>query len=77
MKICTIYPQKSSFETPSLDAFFELLWMFGKAALNFSQEMSHCWWRQFFHGAKHRHSQNAQLEVPDPLEAEDERDLFA
>lgn len=60
-----------------MDAFFALPIMFGDAALSYSTEMSQRWWHNFFHSARHRNEGPAQLEVPEPLEADDERDLFA
>lgn len=60
-----------------LDAFFVLPILFADAALHCSQDMSRRWWRQFFRCAHHPHEGHAQLEVPDPLEEDDERDLFA
>lgn len=59
------------------DVFFALPIMFGDAALSYSNEMSQRWWHHFFQSGRHRHEGHAQLEVPDPLEADDERDLFA
>ena len=69
--------QNSSGRTFPLDIFFALPMMIGEAALCYSHELSQHWWRQFFHGAKHGHVGHGQLEVPDPLQSDDERDLFA
>ena len=60
-----------------LDAYFALPLIFGDAALSYSQDMSRRWWRQFLRSPHHQHEEHAQLVVPEPLEADDERDLFA
>lgn len=60
-----------------LDAYFALPLIFSDAALSYSQDMSRRWWRQFLQCPHHQHEEHAQLVVPEPLEADDERDLFA
>lgn len=59
------------------DTYFALPLIFGHAALSYSQDISRQWWRQFLRSPHHQHEEHAQLVVPEPLEADDERDLFA
>ena len=70
-------PGTPNHEMHPLDAFFALPMMLGDAALCYYREMSQRWWRQFFQCARHPPEGHAQLVVPEPLEADDERDLFA
>lgn len=69
--------QNSPCRASPFDVFFALPMMIGEAALCYSHELSQSWWRQFFHGTRHGHEGHGQLEVPDPLQSDDERDLFA
>lgn len=61
----------------AMDVFFAMPLMFGDAALSYANELSHRWWRHFFRCSHHHPEGHHQLEIPDPLEADDERDLFA
>lgn len=69
------------FESPPLnhplDAFFALPVMIGGAALCYSNDLSRRWWHNFFRGSLQHKENHRQLAVPEPLELDDERDLFA
>ncbi|MBK5265081.1 MAG: hypothetical protein JJE34_07605 [Alphaproteobacteria bacterium] len=60
-----------------MDAFFALPMMFWDAALANSNEVSQLWWSSFFRSSHHHPDGHAQLELPEPLEAAGEHDLFA
>lgn len=72
-------------ETPepaAPDDMVGMLWMLplamGQATLGLSAELSQLWWRQMFHSDRRcRHEGEHQLEVPDPIEEQGERELFA
>ena len=59
------------------DMFFALPIMMGSAALSCSKDVSRQWWHNFFRAGEQHKEDHAQLAVPEPLELDDERDLFA
>ena len=67
----------SSPMTNPLDAMFALPIMIGGAALCYSNDLSRRWWHNFFRASEQHKEGHAQLAVPEPLELDDERDLFA
>lgn len=69
--------QRPNRSVSPLDSYFALPLIFSDAALSYYQDMSRRWWRQFLRCPHHQHEEHAQLVVPEPLEADDERDLFA
>jgi hypothetical protein len=51
---------------------------FNFAVWEYWAQFSEQWWKNVFAPAHHcEHEHNCQLEVPDPIQAEDEHDLFA
>lgn len=63
--------------TNPFDAFFALPVIMGAAALGYTNDLSRQWWHHFFRGSIQHKENHAQLAVPEPLELDDERDLFA